>query len=48
MKSDFFTVFYVFYHMYIAPGSGRQPIGYNFFMTTERTFLFVYMLQVSK
>ena len=34
--------------MYIAPGRGRQLIGDKKFMTTERPFLFAYMLQVSK
>ena len=33
------TIFYVFFDMYIAPGRG---------MTTERPFLFAYMLQVAK
>ena len=44
----FFTIFYVFFHMYIAPGRGRQPIGDKKFMTTKRPFLFAHMLQVSK
>ena len=43
----FFTVFLcVFFHMSIAPGRGRQPIGDKNFMTTER--LFAHILQVSK
>ena len=37
-----------FFHMYIAPGRGRQHIGDKIFMTTERPFLFAHMLQVSK
>ena len=44
----FFTIFYVFFHMYIAPSRGRQPIDDKNFMTTERPFLFAHMLQVSK
>ena len=46
----FFTFFMCvfFFHMYIAPGRGRQPIGDKHFMTTERPFLFAHMLQVSK
>ena len=32
----------------IAPGRGRQPTGDKNFMTIERLFLFVHMLQVSK
>ena len=49
----FFTIFMLlffcfFFHMYIAPGRGRQPIGDKHFMTTERRFLFAHMLQVSK
>ena len=38
----------VFFHMYIAPGRGRQTIGDKHFMTTERPLLFAHMLQVSK
>ena len=34
--------------MYIAPGRGRQSIGDKILMTTERSFLFAHMLQVSK
>ena len=48
LKSDFLPFFMCFFHMYIAPGIGRQPIGYENFMTTERPFLFAHMLQVSK
>ena len=49
LKSDFFTLFYVFcFHMYIAPGRGRQPSGDKNFMTTERPFFFAHMLQISK
>ena len=47
----FFTIFFFFvcfFHIYIAPGRGRQPIGDKNFMTTERPFLFAHMLQVSK
>ena len=44
-----FTVFMCFFfHMYLAPGRGRQPTGDKNFMTTEITFLFAHMLQVSK
>ena len=50
LKSDFLPFFmcFFFFHMYIAPGRGRQPIGDKKFMTTERPFLFAHMLQVSK
>ena len=48
LKSDFLHFLCVFFHMYIAPGRGRQPIGDKNFMTTERPFLFAHMLQVSK
>ena len=50
LKSDFLPFFYVyfFFHMYIAPGRGRQPIGDKKFKTTEKPFLFAHMLQVSK
>ena len=45
----FFTVFMCFFfHMYIAPGRGRQPIGDKNFKTTERPFFFAHMMQVSK
>ena len=47
-KSDFIYIFFMFHHMYIAPGSGRQSIGDKILMTIERLFLFAYMLQVSK
>ena len=39
---------YLFFHMYIAPGRGRQPIGDKKIMTTERPCLFTHMLQVLK
>ena len=50
LKSDFLPFFmgFFFFHMYIALGRGRQPIGDKKFMTTERPFLFAHMLQVSK
>ena len=48
LKSDFLPFFMGVFHMYIAPGRGRQPIGDKKFMTTERPFLFAHMLQVSK
>ena len=54
IKSPWSLIFYrflcvwVFFHMYIAPGRGRQPIGDKKFMTTERPFLFAHTLQVSK
>ena len=38
----------MFFHMYIAPGRGRQHIGEKILMTTEMPFLFAQMLQVSK
>ena len=41
-------MFFMFFHMYIAPSSGRQHIGDKILMTTERPFLFAHMLQVSK
>ena len=46
--ADFVLFLCVFFHMYIAPGRGRQPTGDKNFMTTERPFLFAHMLQVSK
>ena len=51
-KSLWSLIFYCFYvcffHMYIAIGRGRQPIGHKNLMTTERPCLFAQMLQVSK
>ena len=38
----------MFFHMYIAPGRGRQHTGDKILMTTERPFLFAHRLQVSK
>ena len=43
-----YTFFFMFHHMYIAPGRGRQSIEDKILMTTERPFLFAHMLQVSK
>ena len=48
LKSDFIYIFFMFHHMYIAPGRGRQSIGDKILMTTERLFLFAHRLQVSK
>ena len=48
LKSDFIYIFFIFHHMYTAPGRGRQSIGDKILMTTERPFLFTHMLQVSK
>ena len=47
-KSDFIYIFFMFHHMYIAPGRGRQSTGDKILMTTERPYHFVHMLQVSK
>ena len=48
LKSDFINIFFMFHHMYLAPGTGRQFIGNKILMTTERPFLFAHTLQVSK
>ena len=49
LKSDFIYIFFfMFHHMYIAPGTGRQSTGDKILMTTERPFLFAHMLHVSK
>ena len=48
LKSDLLPFVCAFFHMYIAPGRGRQPIGDKNLMTTERPFLFAHMLQFSK
>ena len=46
LKSDFLP-FLCFFHMYIAPGRGRQAIGDKVLMTTE-TFSLAHIFQVSK
>ena len=54
LKKNLFEVFYhfflcfFFFHIYIAPGRDKQPIGDKNFITTERPFLFAHMLQISK
>ena len=48
LKSDFIYIFFMFHHMYIAPGRGRQSTGDKIFMKTERPYHFAQMLQVSK
>ena len=48
LKSDIIYIFFMFHHMHIAPGRGRQSIGDKILLTTERPFLFAHMLQVSK
>ena len=46
LKSDFIYIFFLFHHMYIALGRGRQSIGDKILMTIEKPFLFAHMLQV--
>ena len=48
LGSDFLPFFMCFFHIYVAPGRGRQYTGDKNFMTTERPFLVAHMLQVSK
>ena len=51
LKSDFihvFFFFFMFFHMYIAPGRGSQHIGDKTLMTTERPFPLSHMLHVLK
>ena len=38
----------MFFHMYIAPGRGRQTPGVKILMSTERPYHFDYLLQVLK
>ena len=38
----------MFFHMYIGPGRGRQPLGDKLVMSTERPCHFAYLVQVSK
>ena len=48
LKSGFMYIFFMFHHIYIAPGRGRQSTGDTILMTIEGPFLFAHMLQVSK
>ena len=48
LQSDFIYIFLMFHHMCKALGRGRQSTGDKILMTTERPFLFVHMLKVSK
>ena len=48
-KISLSLIFYRFLCVFFTSiGRGRQPIGDKNFMTTERSFLFAHMLQVSK
>ena len=38
LKSDFIYIFFMFHHIYIASGRGRQSIGDKILMTTEKAF----------
>ena len=38
--------FFMFSHMYIAPGRGRQTPGVKILMSTERPYQFDHLLQV--
>ena len=42
------THFFMFFHMYIAPGRGRQTPGVKILMSTERPYHFDHLLQVLK
>ena len=42
------TRFFMFFHMYIAPGRGRQTPGVKILMSTERPYPFDHLLQVLK
>ena len=42
------TRFFMFFHMYIAPGRGRQTPGVKISMSTERPYHFDHLLQVLK
>ena len=48
LKSDFIYIFFMFHHMYIVPGRGRQSIGDKILMAKKRPILFAYTFQVSK
>ena len=42
------THFFMFFHMYIAPGRGRQTPGVKSLMSTESPYHFDHLLQVLK
>ena len=42
------TCFFMFFHMYIAPGRGRQTPGVKILMSTERPYHFDHLLIVLK
>ena len=42
------TCFFMFFHMHIAPGRGRQTPGVKILMSTERPYHFDHLLQVLK
>ena len=48
LKSDFKYIFNDFRHVYIAPVQGRQPLADTILMSTERSYHFAHLLQVSK
>ena len=48
LNSDFIYIFKCFFHMYIAPGRGRQPFVAKILMSTEKPCHFAHLLQVSK
>ena len=47
LNSDFIYIFFMFHHMYIALGTGRQSTGDKILMTTERPFLVASFKQIS-
>ena len=44
----FYTYFFMFLYMYIAPGQRQTTFGDNIFMSTERPYHFAHLLKVSK
>ena len=44
LKQSIHIFFFMFLHMYIAPGRGRQHTVDTILITTERPFLFAHML----
>ena len=42
------TRFFIFFHVYIAPGRDRQTPGVKILMSTERPYHFDHLLQVLK
>ena len=48
LNSDFIHIFLIILYMYIAPGQGQKTLGVKILMSTESSYHFDHLLQVSK